>query len=163
MNQAMTAPELKAHIEGFLKEHREASLATSLHNIPRSSPVQYTIGEDMNIYIFSAGGEKFQAIEENPNVCLLVNTEFINHRKIKGVQVFGKAVTSIQHPELFDEGKAYAPDPMEVEHERGALKAIKITPTEIVYLDAIEEGDRTKQILKNGQVTIKEEGFVTFH
>lgn len=29
--------------------------------------------------------------------------------------------------------------------------------------DAIEEGDRTKQILKNGQVTIKEEGFVTFH
>lgn len=163
MNKAMSAAQLKEHIHGFLKEHREASLATSLNNVPRSSPVQYSIGDDMNIYIFSAGGEKFHAIDENPNVCLLVNTEYISPRRIKGVQVFGKAATSIQQPEIFDEAKGYAPDPFSIEHERDYLKAIKIIPSEIVYLDSIDEGERTKQILKDNQVIVKEESLITLH
>ncbi len=74
MNRLMDPVELKEHIREFLKEHRQASLATCLNNIPRSSPVQYFLGADLDIYIISAGGEKFKAIAENPTVCLLVNT-----------------------------------------------------------------------------------------
>ncbi len=59
MNREMNSTELKKDIIGFLKEHREASLATCSNNIPRTSPVQYFLGEEMDIYIFSAGGEKF--------------------------------------------------------------------------------------------------------
>ncbi|MFS8541643.1 MAG: pyridoxamine 5'-phosphate oxidase family protein, partial [Tissierellales bacterium] len=93
MNVKMTAEELKQKIWEFLKEHKEGALATCLNNVPRSSPVQYVVGDDLTVYILSAGGEKFKAISQNPNVCLLVNTNYINYRQIKGVQIFGKATT----------------------------------------------------------------------
>ncbi len=156
----MKAIELKEHIIGFLKEHREASLATCINNIPRTSPVQYFLGEEMDTYIFSAGGEKFNAISENPNVCLLVNTEYINYRRIKGVQIFGKAKTSFDDAFLLDEAKIYTPDPYLFEHQTVDLKIIKIIPDEIVYLNSLEAGERTKQILKENTVKTKEESLL---
>jgi len=155
----MSSEELREHIEGFLLEHRSASLATCKDNIPRSSPVQYFLGKDLNIYIISAGGEKFDAIALNPNACLLVNTEYINYRKIKGVQIFGKATTSLEDPELFTEARAYCPDPCIMDHEKDRIKVIKIHPEKIVYLDSLEDGDRTKQVLdlREDRVDIKED------
>lgn len=155
MNREMTSSELKNEILGFLKEHKSASLATCLNDIPRSSPVQYFLGNEMNIYILSAGGDKFKAIEENNNVCLLVNTEYINYRKIKGVQIFGNATTSVEDISLKDEAHKYCPD--HYLHENEDIKVIKINPKEIVYLDSLEEGNRAKQILRNNQVIIKDE------
>ena len=137
--------ELEHYIKEFLKEHKSASLATCLNNIPRSSPVQYYMGKDLDIYILSAGGQKFKAIDENPTVCLLVNTEYIDHRKIKGVQVFGKATTSLKNEELIKETLSYIPHPHLLEEDK--LNVIKIIPEEIVYLDSIERGERIKQIL----------------
>ena len=157
MNRLMDPVELKEHIREFLKEHRQASLATCLNNIPRSSPVQYFLGADLDIYIISAGGEKFKAIAENPTVCLLVNTEYINYRRIKGVQDFGKAKSSTGDAFLIDEAKIYAPDPYLLEYGGEELKVIKIRPYEIVYLNSLEKGDRTKQILKLNTVELKEE------
>lgn len=159
MNARMTAEELKQKIWEFLKEHKEGALATCLNNVPRSSPVQYVVGDDLTVYILSAGGEKFKAISQNPNVCLLVNTNYINYRQIKGVQIFGKATTSMDNPQLFDEAKKYHPDPYQLEHEQRELKIIRIEPEEIVYLDSLGDGDRTKQILNvtNNRVMLKED------
>ncbi|WZL74385.1 pyridoxamine 5'-phosphate oxidase family protein [Clostridiaceae bacterium 35-E11] len=155
MNKQMSPSELERHILDFLKEHKSAALATCMNNIPRSSPVQYFMGKDMEMYILSAGGEKFKAIAQNPNVCLLVNTEYINYRQIKGVQVFGQAVTSMDKIDLYQEAQAYCPEPYLMEHERDNLKVIKIIPKEIVYLDALEKGDRTKQVLKTHEVVLQ--------
>jgi uncharacterized pyridoxamine 5'-phosphate oxidase family protein len=155
MNKQMSPSELEGHILDFLKEHKSAALATCINNIPRSSPVQYFMGKDMDIYILSAGGEKFKAIAQNSNVCLLVNTEYINHRQIKGVQVFGQAITTMDNAELYKEAKEYCPEPYLMEHEKDILKVIKIVPKEIVYLDALENGDRTKQILKKREVVLQ--------
>lgn len=157
MNKKIAPSELKKNIIEFLKEHKSASLATCLNKIPRSSPVQYFMGKNLDIYIISAGGDKFKAIEQNNEVCLLVNTEYINYRQIKGVQVFGKAETSLQKSDLFDEAKEFCPDKHIMEQEKDKIKVIKIDPDEIVYLDSLQSGDRTKQILKNDQVVIKEE------
>lgn len=158
----MSTEELREHIEEFLLEHRSAALATCKDNVPRSSPVQYFVGKDLNVYITSAGGEKFDAIASNPNVCLLVNTEYINYRKIKGVQIFGKATTSLEDPELFTESKAYCPEPCLMDNEKEKLKVIKIAPEKIVYLDSLEDGDRTKQVLdlQEDRVEVKEDTLV---
>ncbi len=155
MHREMTSSELKGEILDFLKEHKSASLATSLNGVPRSSPVQYFMGDNMDIYILSAGGDKFKAIGENHNVCLLVNTEYMNYRRIKGVQIFGNATTSVENNTLKNEAHKYCFD--HYRHENDDLKVIKITPNEVVYLDSLEEGNRTKQILKNNQVLIKDE------
>ena len=45
----------------------------------------------------------------------------------------------------------------EHKNEKTKLHVIKIIPTEIVYLDSLKDGDRTKQILKQDQVLIKED------
>ncbi len=159
----MSFPELKKHVKEFLMEHKQASLATCINNIPRSSPVQYFMGNDLDLYILSAGGDKFNAIKENPNVCLLVNSEYIDYRKIKGVQVFGTATTSVENSDLYDEAKMYSPEPYIMEKEQDKLKIIKIIPKEIVYLNSLEKGDRTKQILRNNGVVIKEDRMAARH
>lgn len=163
VDKKMSPSELRRHIIEFLKEHRNASLATCRGSEPRCSPVQYFLGEDMEIYILSAGGEKFKAIEENPNVCLLVNTEYINFRRIKGVQVFGRAMTSTQDYSVYQEAMRYNPD-NELLHLKGdLLKAIKIMPTEVVYLDSVEDGDRTKQILRHQEVIVQPDDLLLMH
>ncbi len=157
MNNKMEPSELKNHILEFLKEHKEGSLATCMNDMPRSSPVQYFVGDNMDIYIISAGGDKFKFIDHNPKVCLLVNTDYINYRQIKGVQIFGKATTSLENLELFNEAKIYYSDPYRIDHEKDYLKIIKIEPTEIVYLDSLGDEDRTKQVLKNNDVLLKKD------
>ncbi|MGY0372807.1 pyridoxamine 5'-phosphate oxidase family protein [Clostridium sp. JNZ J1-5] len=164
MNKQMSYSELKDHILEFLREHKSAALATSMDEIPRCSPVQYFLGKDMDIYILSAGGDKFKNIEENSNVCLLVNTEYINYRKIKGVQIFGKATICKQDIKVLEESEKYCPDRYLVEEETEFLRAIKIVPEEIVYLNSLKNGDRTKQILniQNNEVnTIYEMAITT--
>lgn len=159
----MSPLELREHIISFLKEHKSGSLATVLDGRPRCSPIQYFIGDEMDIYIVSAGGDKFRAIEQNPEVCLLVNTEYINFKKIKGVQVFGKAITSLTNRTLFEEALRYTSEPYMFEMNREFLKIIKVVPYEIVYLDSLESGDRTKQVLKHDRVTIREDELNPVH
>lgn len=159
----MSPLELRNHIREFLKEHKSASLATCQDSIPRCSPVQYFLGEEMDIYILSAGGEKFKSIEKNPNVCLLVNTEYINFRRIKGIQVFGQATICAQDKSVFEEAMKYNPDNEIVQFKGDKLKAIKIVPTEVVYLDSLEDGNRTKQILRHEKVVLKPEELLTIH
>lgn len=152
MSNIMKPDELRRHIKNFLSGNRYGSLATCMNDIPRSSPVQYFLGRDLEIYILSAGGSKFQYIGHNPNVCLLVNTDYINYTRIEGVQVFGRAVTSEQEPELLQEALEFCPDLHAVRSQKDSIKAIKIIPDEIVYLNSRETGDRTKQILTSGQI-----------
>jgi uncharacterized pyridoxamine 5'-phosphate oxidase family protein len=153
----MPYEQLENHIKEFLKEHKSASLATCLNNVPRSSPVQYYMGEGLDIYIPSAGGQKFKAIERNPTICLLVNTEYIDYRKIKGVQIFGRASTSLEYKGLIEEAKKYISHAHLLEEEK--LQVIKIIPEEIIYLDSIDKGERIKQVLniQDKLVDIREE------
>ncbi|MFZ5967207.1 MAG: pyridoxamine 5'-phosphate oxidase family protein [Bacillota bacterium] len=157
MNKKMSGMELEREIHDILNEHKTASLATCLNDVPRCSPVQYFTGNNMDIYILSAGGEKFDAIGKNHHVCLLVHSEYIDYRRIKGIQIFGTASTSLENPQLYEEARSFSPDIHFMEREKSNLKVIKIMPTEIVYLNALEDGNRTKQIYRNGEVTIKDE------
>lgn len=155
MDRKMSPLELREHIIEFLKEHDSGSLATTLNGMPRCSPVQYVVGEEMDLYILSAGGDKFKAIEENPKACLLVNTEFLDPRKIKGIQAFGRAITSCEKPELHEEARKFC-DGKDM-NNISPINVIKVVPEEIVYLDSLEDGDRTKQILRHNQVILKQD------
>jgi len=149
----MKPDDLRRHIKNFLSSHRFGSLGTCMNNIPRSSPVQYFLGQDLEIYILSAGGTKFQYISHNPNVCLLVNTDYINYTRIEGVQIFGKAVTSEQDEDLLREALEFCPDWHSIGEIKENIKAIKIIPEEIIYLNSRETGDRTKQILRGEDIS----------
>lgn len=73
------------------------------------------------------------------------------------MQVFGKAKTSLENDNLFDEAMQFSPDPNSMNFSKDDIKVIKIIPEEIVYLDAIQDGDRTKQILSDRGVRLQED------
>lgn len=162
MDKRLNTTELRQEIKNFLNEKNLASLATCGNSIPRCSPVQYFTGDNMDLYVFSSGGEKFNNIQDNPNVCLLVNTDYVDYKKIKGVQVFGKAHTSLKHPHFIDEAKKHASYEQMLAIEKDWINIIKIVPDEIVYLDALN-GDRTKQVLKNDQVIEMQDRILSIH
>lgn len=143
VNTKMSNEQLHTAIRYFLMEHNQGSLATTINDMPRSSPVMFFLGKDLDVYILSAGGEKFKAISENPNVCLLVNSEYLDYRRIKGVQIFGTASAGEMGSDVFKEAEGFAADKSAVNKE--GIKVIKVTPREIVYLDSTKNGDRTKQ------------------
>lgn len=147
MNEKLPSSQLRNKIYGFLKEHIHGALSTCKDNIPKSSPVHYFLGENFDLYILSAGGDKFSNIESNPNVCLLVNTEYVNYRKIKGVQIYGTAVTSINKPEIYEEAMDFSPDFNLMGRERDRLKIIKISPSEIIFINSLESGEKIRQVL----------------
>lgn len=159
MAHLMKPDELRRHIKNFLSVNRYGSLGTCMNNIPRSSPVQYFLGQDLEIYILSAGGTKFQYIAHNPNVCLLVNTQYTNYTRIEGVQIFGRAVTSEKEPGLLHEAFEFCPDCHTIDSIKDTVKAIKIIPEEIIYLNSRETGDRTKQILKREHMSRQKSQF----
>lgn len=146
VNIKMSNEQLHTAIKYFLMEHNQGSLATTINNMPRSSPVMFFMGNDLDVYILSAGGEKFKAIEQNPNVCLLVNSEYLDYRRIKGVQIFGMASVGEKGSSVFSEAEKFCSDKSIINKE--GIRVIKITPREIVYLDSTKNGDRTKQIYK---------------
>ncbi len=153
MTKLMKPDDLRRHIKNFLSSNRYGSLGTCMNDIPRSSPVQYFLGQDLEIYILSAGGTKFQYIKHNPNVCLLVNTQYTNYTRIEGVQIFGKAVTSEEEQGLLHEALEFCPDCHTIDPIKDNIKVIKIIPDEIIYLNSRETGDRTKQVLKSEHIS----------
>ncbi|MGF7059582.1 pyridoxamine 5'-phosphate oxidase family protein [Brassicibacter mesophilus] len=163
MNKKMNPDQLRMHVREFLSEHKEATIATSMNNLPRCSPVQYFLGNDLDVYIISAGGDKFANIRDNPNVCMLVNTEYINYRQIKGVQIFGHATTSINKPDIKEEAKRYCPDAHLVEYEEDSLYFIKIVPEKIIYLNSLGDGNRTKQVLYQNEIIEKPDKVMSIH
>lgn len=146
VNIKMSNEQLHSTIRYFLMEHNQGSLATTINNMPRSSPVIFFLGKDLDIYILSAGGDKFKALGESQNVCLLVNTAYLDYKRIKGVQIFGTGLTGERGSEVFREAEGLCSDKSTM-NEQG-IKVIKITPNEIVYLDSTKDGDRTKQIYR---------------
>lgn len=144
--------ELKDLVMSFLKENNNGALATcgNENHQPRCSPVMYCTGQvedELDIYILSAGGSKFGEIEENSQVCLLVSTDYRDYRRIRGAQVFGTATTSYSNPRLVDEAYRHSDAKEVFQSAKEDLKIIKIIPDEIVYLDSLDTGDRTKHYL----------------
>jgi len=66
----------KEFIKKWLKEHQYCVIATSHENKPWAATVNYTIGENFNIYISARSDSlKFKNLSKNPNVCLVVDSQ----------------------------------------------------------------------------------------
>ncbi|MFP4698014.1 MAG: pyridoxamine 5'-phosphate oxidase family protein [Eubacteriales bacterium] len=134
---------LHEKIHTFLRQKDTGALATTGVEM-RVSPVKYYVDERSNIYIHSDGGKKFDNIQKNHNVCLLISTEFSEDlNKIKGIQVFGHCEVGENGSSLYEEAERFCP----WNHDNDTT-VIKITPDHIVYKDGITE-DGSKQVWYN--------------
>jgi len=63
-------------IKKWLKEHRYCVLATSHQDKPWAATVNYTVDDDLNIYIATSPASlKFQNLLKNPTVCLVIDSQ----------------------------------------------------------------------------------------
>jgi len=66
----------KDFIKRWLKDHKYCVIATSFQDKPWAATVNYTVGDNFNIYIFSRPDSlKFQNILKNSTVCLVVDSQ----------------------------------------------------------------------------------------
>jgi len=66
----------KAFIKKWLKEHKYCVIATSFEDKPWAATVNYTIDDDLNIYISSRPDSlRFRNILQNPIVCLVIDSQ----------------------------------------------------------------------------------------
>lgn len=83
------APLMK-EIEKFIATHNTCALATGCKGLIRCTPIEYNYYSG-KFWLFSEGGLKFRALEENPNVCLAIFDPYVGFDKLGGLQVTGTA------------------------------------------------------------------------
>ena len=150
MKKQLEQRRLERLIRALLKEQTVCVLATCSRDVPRASTVEY-FPSGITLYILTEGGKKIGNIRDNPHVSVAVHAPFSGWPSVKGVQITGLAEIGEPGDTVFEEGrksygirrglkKAVLPD---------FMKVIKITPSDIEYLDASlgGKGYSARQIL----------------
>ena len=132
----MSQEELLSEIEKILKKHRVCALATAAGDFVRCTPIEYNY-IDGCFYLFSEGGLKFRALEENKHVCLAIYAENADFGNLEGLQVTGLAeiiepwsqeyTKIVEYKKLPVEAMKKLPQPMNL---------IKIVPQEFDILNS---------------------------
>ena len=148
-NITVPADKLRDTAERFLEAHKVCSLATACVDFVRNTPIEYSYF-DGAFYMFSEGGLKFRALEQNKNVCLAIYDDRPDFGNLCGMQITGTA-------ELVEE---FSPEYNKVaEHKHIPLEAlkklpspmhlIKVLPQEIEFLKSAfkKEGFSSRQKL----------------
>ena len=116
-------------------------LATSAKDTPRATVLEF-FNEGLTIYILSEGGEKFKNIGENKNVALGIGTSGRTPLTVRGVNIWGVAeVFTDETPEFAHAVELFSSIIGSMEKEtggpleipKGLLRAIRVTPTKMVY------------------------------
>jgi len=162
----LTVEKLEKMICDYLDENNVLHLATSLNDIPRSTPLEYR-HKGTIIYHFSERGGKFLNLAKNPNVSISIASSYDPHKDFfgaRGLQYWGTA--QFFHPqkdpkqfaEIFEESGFKATfERVQKELLNGldfpvtggegiVPKLIKITPKKITLLD-LRKGVRDASLI----------------
>ena len=141
--------KLKERIEAFLAERKTCALATAAGDFVRCTPIEYNY-LDGAFYLFSEGGLKFKALQNNKNVSLAIFDSYDGFGNLKGLQVQGTVsliepfseeyIILLDHKKIPVEGMRKLPK---------AMNLIKVAPTSFDLLDSDlkQEGVDSRQHL----------------
>lgn len=137
MQEPLTQTQLKEAIYEFAQGRDTGYLGTVGPGGVHVSPVRFFIDEELNVYIHSRGGTKFENLADNDQVCLLVATPFLDDfHQIKGVQLFGRANVPPPNSQLYEMAEELCP----WEHEKD-VKLIHIKTKSAVFVDRLSGAD----------------------
>jgi hypothetical protein len=86
----MPAEELRGLIDEMLVSHSTCTLCTGHANEVRATPIEY-LYDNMRLYLFSEGGEKFGHLLQNPRVSVAVSEPYTSMQSLFGLQMTGTA------------------------------------------------------------------------
>lgn len=141
---------LLAAADDYIKANNTCALATGAGDFVRCTPIEYTYHNGA-FWIFSEGGEKFFALEQNKNVCLAIYDKYKGLGYLKGMQVSGIAevvepfsteyIGAVEFKKMPIDVLKKLPEPMNL---------IKVIPKRIDYLnsDFKKDGYASRQIIE---------------
>jgi uncharacterized protein YhbP (UPF0306 family) len=155
--------ELKQQVLSYIESHNTMTLGTCGENIPWAATVFYA-SDDLKLYFFSAPESRHcQNLAGNPRVAATIQEDYRDWRKIKGIQLEGKAslVDSVlakakamaayarKYPEVM---KVFA-DPAGGVFYRAFLKVkfYRVVPEKLFYIDNEKFGFGKRQELILGE------------
>ena len=132
----MNHDALFAQIEKFIMAHNTCALATGYGDFVRCTPIEYNY-KDGKLWLFSEGGLKFIALEDNKNVCLAIYDEYTGFGKLGGMQITGVAELvepwTDEYMSLLEFKKMKAEN---LKQMSVTLYLIKVMPTRIDFLSS---------------------------
>lgn len=127
---------LVTEIEQYIEANNTCALATGSGEFVRVTPIEYTY-HDGAFWMFSEGGEKFTALEQNKNVCLAIYDKYEGFGKLKGMQVTGTAEVVDYFSEEYIAAAEYKKIPIEALRKLPEpMNLIKVTPAKIEFLNS---------------------------
>ena len=137
IDKPLTQVELQKAIFEFAQGRDTGYLGTCGSGGVHVSPVKFFIDRELNIYIHSRGGTKFDNLAVDDQVCLLVSTPFADDfHEIKGVRLFGKAKVAEPNSQLYEMAEELCP----WEHSED-VRLIHVQVTGAVYVDRLHGRD----------------------
>lgn len=127
---------LLREIKQYIGENNTCALATGSGEFVRVTPIEYTYHDDA-FWMFSEGGEKFKALEQNKNVCLAIYDKYVGFGKLKGMQVTGTAEVVDYFSEEYIAAAEYKKIPIEALRKLSEpMNLIKVAPSKIEFLNS---------------------------
>lgn len=128
--------ELLRKCEEFIHANNTCALATGSGSFVRCTPIEYTYYNGA-FWMFTEGGQKFIALENNQNVCLSIFDKFDGFGKLKGMQVTGVAKMIEPFSKEYNTIAEYKNLPIEgLKKLPHALYMIQIIPSRIDFLNS---------------------------
>lgn len=141
--------ELRPRIDRFLTGHRVLSLACAAGDFVRCTPLEYT-WHDGCLWIFSEGGQKFLALEQNPHVGIAVYEQSPEFGALASLQIQGTAQIIEPFSDAYNREAEFRKIPLEVLRKLPTpMHLLCITPGEMTLLDSSlkQEGYGSRQSL----------------
>ena len=135
-NVKMERNELLHAIESYIQENNTCALATGSGSFVRFTPIEYTY-HDGAFWLFTEGGQKFVALENNKNVCMAIFDKYNGFGQLRGMQISGTA--EIVEPFSIEYNKAaeYKKIPIEtLKKLPQPMHLLKIKADRIDYLNS---------------------------
>src|SRR5574344_3102496 len=134
--KVMDPKALKAAIESYIQSNNTCALATGAGNFVRCTPIEYSDHEGA-FWMFSEGGEKFKALEQNKKVCLAIYDKYDGFGHLHGLQVMGLAEVVEAFSESYNAAAAFKKIPLQaLKQLPEPMNLIKVTPIRYDFLNS---------------------------
>lgn len=135
-NVKMERTELLRISEEYIQANNTCAFATGSGNFVRCTPIEYLYHEGA-FWMFSEGGQKFAALENNHNVCLAIYDKYDGFEKLKGMQVTGTAEIIEPFSEEYIKIAEYKKIPVDAMRKLPhQMNLIRIVPIRIDFLNS---------------------------
>jgi len=135
-NKVVSQERLLSSIEAFLQENNTCALATGTGCFIRCTPIEYTYHEKA-LWMFTEGGEKFIALENNKNVCIAIYHPYQGIGSLKGMQITGIAELVEPFSEEYINAAEFRKIPLDaLKKLPDVMNLIKVTPVKIEFLNS---------------------------